>query len=118
MLVRWPAGLELRTLGSQATTLTAKPTRGYNVGKVSIKHMDIYMMDKTTINFCAAWTKVVKEFDSQVKQALPEPSAEEHHGIQPGDWVYHQGVQAKECIEGTLDRTPPSIIGYPHSCQV
>ena len=30
------------------------------------------MMDKTTINFCAALTKVVKEFDSQVKQALPD----------------------------------------------
>jgi len=37
--------------------------------KVSIKQTDIYMMDKTNINFCSALTKVVKEFDSQVRQA-------------------------------------------------
>ena len=46
-----------------------------------LKHMDIHMIGETMINFCAALTKVVKEFHSQVKQALPEPAAEEHHGI-------------------------------------
>ena len=40
--------------------------------KVSIKQTDIYMMDKTNINFCSALTKVVKEFDSQVRQALAD----------------------------------------------
>ena len=56
-------------------------------------------MDKTTINFCAAIKKVVKEFDSQVEQALPELAAEEHHSIQPCDWVYMKVFKRKNALK-------------------
>ena len=55
-------------------------------------------MDDTMINFCVALTKVIKEFHSQVKQALLEWATEEHNDIQLGDWVYIKVFEWKNAL--------------------
>jgi len=79
--------------------LMGRPMQVPVTAPLTLKQMDIHMMDETMINFCVALTKVVKEFYSQVKQALPEPAAEEHHGIQPGDWVYIKVFKRKNALK-------------------
>ena len=66
---------------------------------LTLKPMDIHMMDETMINFCIALTKVVKEFHSQVKQVLPEPTVEKHYSIQPGDWVHIKVFKRKNALK-------------------
>ena len=69
------------------------------------------------IYFCAALTKVVKEFDSR-SDKLPGQSCRgtpRHPAWRLGE---HQGVQTEERPEETLDRTLPGITGYPRNCQM
>uniref|UniRef100_A0A8C4QA59 Uncharacterized protein n=1 Tax=Eptatretus burgeri TaxID=7764 RepID=A0A8C4QA59_EPTBU len=53
--------------------------------------------------------QVVKEFDSQFEQALPEPAAEEHHSIQPRDWVHMKVFKRKNALKARWT-TPHQVL--------
>jgi len=70
---------------------------------LTVKQMDIHQMDNTMLAFCVTLTSVVKAFHSQVKEALPEPTASDCHSFVPGDFIYIKSHKRKTRTPAKVD---------------
>ena len=68
-----------------------------------MKIMYVHQIDDMMLAFCVTLTSVVKAFHSQVKEALPEPTASDCHSFVPGDFIYIKSHKRKTRTPAKVD---------------